>query len=189
MVNYIKYLWQRYVVVRPKYDLLPHLDIKTCPSPNYNKADKRSIKCIVLHNTMSDSLSSTLTWFKNRLSGVSAHYVIDKDGSITQCVALKDVAWHAGKSEWRGNGAVNQFSLGLELVSKDPDGKDITKIQGDTALTLCWVLANMYGLNADSITTHKDISTGRKSDQGVESLEEFKKALSFYKEHSEVFKE
>lgn len=189
MLQYLNYLWQKYIVVKPSYDIIDTLKISPSRSPNFNVDKDRKVKCIVLHNTGSDSLSSTLKWFGDRLSGVSAHYVIDKDGSVTQCVALKDVAWHAGKSSWRGLNAVNRISLGIELVSKEMDGTDITKAQADACLTLCWVLLDMYGLDADSITTHKDICPDRKRDQGVSDLEEFKRCLAFYTAYKEVIKD
>lgn len=189
MLKLIKYLLLKYIVERPKYNLLPKLDINLRPSPNFNLEKHRPIKFIVLHNTMSDSIESTLHWFEDRLSGVSAHYVIGKDGKIYQCVALKNVAWHAGQSRYKDYDAINRYSFGIELVSSKTDGSDTTQIQRDTALTICWILANMYGLDGDSIINHKMVSYPRKTDEGIPDLEEFKRSLDFYQKHKEVFEE
>ena len=54
-------------------------------------------KAIVIHVTTAASAESTLAWFQNPASEVSAHYLIDKDGGKTwQLVKEQDTAWHAG---------------------------------------------------------------------------------------------
>lgn len=46
---------------------------------------------------------------------VSSHFHISSDGIITQLVSTKDVAYHAGKSQWKTHQAMNPVSLGIEL--------------------------------------------------------------------------
>ncbi len=54
-------------------------------------------KAIVIHVTTASTAQSTLAWFANPASEVSAHYLVDKDGSkIWQMVKEEDTAWHAG---------------------------------------------------------------------------------------------
>ena len=50
---------------------------------------------------------------------VSAHVLIARDGSVTQYVPFHCRAWHAGKSEYRGRPACNDFSVGVELEGTD----------------------------------------------------------------------
>src|SRR5271166_3967033 len=45
---------------------------------------------------------------------VSAHFLIGRDGTLTQFVSCERRAWHAGASSWRGQGQCNDFSLGVE---------------------------------------------------------------------------
>ncbi len=77
----------------------------------------------VIHFTAGASARSSAEWFRNRDNpGSSAHVVVDRDGSVVQCVAFDTVAQHAGKSRWRdlaGRDLVglNRFSFGIELAN------------------------------------------------------------------------
>lgn len=81
-------------------------------SPNYTKGNRSlaSITAILIHWWNVPSAGAThggvVSWFLNRASKVSAHYVISA-GRLTQQVREKDVAWHAGPA--------NPRSIGLEL--------------------------------------------------------------------------
>lgn len=72
---------------------------------------------IVLHFTGGDSVSSSLNWFLNPASKVSAHFIVGSGGEVVQCVSLRDVAWHAGVSEWGGRKGLNRYSIGIEMVN------------------------------------------------------------------------
>ena len=50
-------------------------------------------------------------------AGVSAHYLVDEDGTTYQLVDEEMRAWHAGKSRWRGIKDVNSASIGIEIGS------------------------------------------------------------------------
>src|SRR5690606_1571897 len=68
---------------------------------------------------------------------VSAHFLIERDGAITQFVSCLDRAWHAGVSCFGERGSCNDFSLGVELEGTD----DITfsDAQYDRLLRVCRV--------------------------------------------------
>lgn len=82
---------------------------------NYDTADRThggaaapSIDYIVIHDT-EGGYESSINWFRNPASFVSAHYVIrSADGEVTQMLDLKDVGWHAG------NWFYNTHSIGVE---------------------------------------------------------------------------
>ena len=78
------------------------------------------VDTIVLHATGSSTAKGTLSYFRNPFSKVSAHYLIDKDGTIYACVNEARAAWHAGKCFLP---YANQRSIGIELVNKN-DGVD-----------------------------------------------------------------
>lgn len=71
---------------------------------------------IVLHDT-SDRLRAddSVSWFCNPKSKVSAHFVVGRDGSVTQCVPVDHAAWHAGQSEWCGRANCNSYGIGIEI--------------------------------------------------------------------------
>ena len=96
---------------------------------------------------------------------VSAHCLVERDGSILQFVSFLDRAWHAGVSEWRGDKACNDFSIGIELEGCDDD--PYTGAQYDSLASLIRALRSAYPqIEADAITRHSDIAPGRKTDPG-----------------------
>jgi hypothetical protein len=70
-------------------------------------ADGDDIQYLVLHNT-EGSRAAAITYFQDPTAYASAHYLVGRDGSVTQLVPTKDVAWHAG------NKTVNAHSIGIE---------------------------------------------------------------------------
>src|SRR5438046_2221447 len=86
-------------------------------SPNFSHRPSPSVDCIIIHDTVSRTAGPAIEWFQNRDSGVSAHYVVDTDGAVYQCVDEVNEAWHAGISELWGRDNVNGFSIGIELAS------------------------------------------------------------------------
>ncbi len=75
-------------------------------------------KILVVHFTFGASGRSSANWFNDPNNpGSSAHVVIDRDGSIIQCVDFNTIAWHAGNSRLRGMVGLNQFSFGMELAN------------------------------------------------------------------------
>ena len=70
---------------------------------------------LVMHYTASANASGAIAWFADPESKVSAHIVIAKDGTITQCVPFNRRANHAGKSEWKGVVGLNSHTIGIEL--------------------------------------------------------------------------
>lgn len=65
---------------------------------NFTKGRAGQEPCaIVVHVTAGSTAEGTLSWFKNSASEVSAHYLVDKDGSrVWNLVLETDTAWHAG---------------------------------------------------------------------------------------------
>ena len=70
---------------------------------------------LVMHYTAGGTAEESIGWLCSSQSSASAHVVIAKDGSITQLVPFDRIAWHAGRSSWRGINGVNSRSLGIEL--------------------------------------------------------------------------
>jgi len=86
-------------------------------SPNHDKR-KMDLKWLVIHFTAGATRTGCVNHFSNPKAKASAHLVIDRDGSISQCVPLNCVAWHAGTSTWEGVvGSVNRNTIGIELVN------------------------------------------------------------------------
>lgn len=72
---------------------------------------------VVMHYTAGWNDESAIANFKNPASKVSAHVVVERDGTITQCVPFNRVAWHAGPSKYDGKNGMNNYSVGIEIVN------------------------------------------------------------------------
>ncbi len=96
---------------------------------------------------------------------VSAHAVIRRDGGITQYVPFGHRAWHAGRSQFQGRDACNDFSIGIELEGSDTT--PYTDAQYESLTVLVAALLSAYpGLSTQRIAGHSDIAPGRKTDPG-----------------------
>jgi N-acetylmuramoyl-L-alanine amidase len=79
---------------------------------------RREPSLLVMHYTSGGTALSSANWFRSPANpGSSAHLVIDRDGSIIQCVDLSRIAWHAGASSWKKRSNLNRFSIGIELAN------------------------------------------------------------------------
>ncbi len=59
--------------------------------------------------------SITSTKFKS-----SVHFIIEKDGTITQLINTDDIAWYTGRSEYNNLKNLNNLSIGISLVNSGP---------------------------------------------------------------------
>jgi N-acetylmuramoyl-L-alanine amidase len=82
---------------------------------------------LVMHYTAGPNAEQAINWLSNTRAKASAHVVIGRDGSITQLVPFNKVAWHAGRSEWRGLSNLNGYSLGIELDNAGTLTRDESK--------------------------------------------------------------
>jgi N-acetyl-anhydromuramoyl-L-alanine amidase len=93
---------------------------------------------------------------------VSAHFLVRRDGELVQFVPLERRAWHAGASSWRGRGACNDFSVGIEL-----EGTDDSPFADPQYAALALLLMDLQSrLPLRDIVGHSDIAPGRKTDPG-----------------------
>ena len=154
-----------------------------CPSPNCNE---RPAGCtpelLVLHNIslppgefgngcieafFCNALDTrSHPWFSQIENvHVSAHFLVDRRGTLIQFVSCDRRAWHAGESDYRGRKACNDFSIGIEL-----EGTDVmpyTEAQYETLCALTVTLIDNYpALSRETIAGHSDIAPGRKTDPG-----------------------
>ncbi|MCS6840193.1 MAG: N-acetylmuramoyl-L-alanine amidase [Roseiflexus sp.] len=134
-------------------------------SPNYGSRRGRSISMIVLHAT-AGSARSALAWLTNPAARVSAHYLIDKAGQIYRLVPDEYAAWHAGRAEWRGETAINEISLGIELENANNGHDPYPMAQLNALVDLTREKVAQYRIAPDMVVRHLDIAIprGRKND-------------------------
>jgi AmpD protein len=98
-------------------------------------------------------------------SRVSAHVLVDRRGGVTQYVPFHLRAWHAGRSQYRGRPACNDFSIGIEL--EGTDALPYEAAQYDALAAVVGALRSAYATLATApIVGHSDVAPGRKTDPG-----------------------
>jgi len=139
-------------------------------SPNFdpNKRKSKQIKFLIFHYTGMIKESDTISRLTNIQSEVSCHYLIKKNGAIVVIVPDLYIAWHAGKSSWKGFKSLNKNSIGIEISNPGHEHKylNFTKKQIKSILYLSKSLMKKYNIQSSNILGHSDIAPYRKKDPG-----------------------
>lgn len=135
-------------------------------SSGYAPSSGRKIDTVILHSSYNSlggdkySVSKIVDIYESY--GVSAHYIIDRQGKIYRLVEEKNVSYHAGVSRVPdGRTNVNDFSIGIEIVNDDK-GDEYTDAQYKAVRALVDDLKQRYSVKY--VLGHDDIAPGRKSD-------------------------
>ena len=143
------------------------MTILDTPSPNF---DERSlpINMIVLHYTGMQDGPSALARLRDPEAKVSAHYLVEEDGTVCRLVAEDKRAWHAGRSHWRGITDVNSASVGIEIVNPGHEWgyRPFTAEQIDALIPLVAAIKDRHAITRGNIVGHSDIAPARKRDPG-----------------------
>jgi N-acetylmuramoyl-L-alanine amidase len=139
------------------------------PSPNFEpRREGRVPDMLILHYTGMESCDGALDWLTREESKVSAHYLIDDAGRITQIVPEEMRAWHAGQSHWAGETDLNSCSIGIEIHNPghDFDYSDFPEVQMQAVEALCLDILGRHVIPPARVLAHSDIAPGRKRDPG-----------------------
>ena len=146
------------------------LKMATSYSPNFNlpKRLKNRIKFIIIHYTGMKKESAAIKRLQDPKSKVSSHYLIKRNGEITNLVPDLYEAWHAGISGWKHFKSLNKNSIGIEITNPGHQYgyKRFSKKQIFSLLKLLNILVKKYKIKKEYILGHSDISPGRKKDPG-----------------------
>jgi N-acetylmuramoyl-L-alanine amidase len=138
------------------------------PSPNH-AARQSAVDVLVLHYTemaLDDSLKALRD--DRRPNRVSAHYVLAEDGTVYRLVPEDRIAWHAGRSHWRGHEALNGTSIGIEIVNLHGDRHDYPEVQIAALIELCHgIIGRHPAIEPRNVVGHSDIAPKRKDDPGL----------------------
>ena len=143
---------------------------RTSYSPFFNSYPPSGLG-VVIHATRSgipqnpNELAATLNWFQNPAGQVSAHWVIDRDGTKVRVIDDDRQAWHARDH--------NATHWGIELCQGvDSDG--YTQVQLDALAEVCKGYAQDFGVAAAhafaGFVGHQETPCGRqdgKTDPGA----------------------
>lgn len=137
------------------------------PSPNFN-ARKRRVSALILHYTGMETGEAAVERLCDPQAGVSAHYVVEEDGSVLQLVAEQDRAWHAGAGRWACETDLNSASIGIEIVNGGHEFglPPYPDVQIEAVIALCRDILSRYAIAPDHIIGHSDMAPERKQDPG-----------------------
>lgn len=164
--------------------------------------DPKCQKYIVLHDTEGEgSPENIVDYWDGSESGIAAHFVIGKDGSVVQCVPLDKIAHHAGfgdtghneqfgvedesrddkkgavpVGEWASDYGMNSYSIGIELVHVGGQGA-YPQAQLNALDTLIAYIDSYCGRECD-IIDHKTWRSGNS-----DTSEEFAEYLANYQKN------
>ncbi len=165
-------------------------------SPNKRRGTMKP-RIIVLHYTASGGKTGggDASYLSRASSRASAQVVVGRSADVHQLMPLNHIAWHAGKSNYKGQDDVNLFSIGIEidnwgwlegrginLPEEDifhgqRNGKGYDQWEKYNPVQLAAVeeviAAICEAYDIEDIVGHEDVSPGRKQDPGP-ALDEFK---------------
>ena len=144
-------------------------------------------RILVMHATCGASGKSSIECWRDAGSGVCAHIVIDRDGTVMQCRPFNRTCGHVRPvCKWNGFSNLNSCSIGIELANAmndrgayswakkqpnfkdaDADGyEDYPAAQVAAVTEVAKVLVARY--NLDDIVTHASLDPSRRDDPGPE---------------------
>lgn len=131
------------------------MNITQMPCSNFNP-DSGDKTYIVIHGTAGGSSASGIGQFFIASEGgsnpVAAHYIIDQQGLIVQCVQEQNGAWANGSPEW------NNKAISIEHVKASTDNSDVlTSIQRETSFLLVKDIISRHAIPAANILPHSAV--------------------------------
>jgi N-acetylmuramoyl-L-alanine amidase len=139
------------------------------PSPNIEpRREARVPDMLILHYTGMESCDAALDWLTREEAKVSAHYLVDEAGQVTQMVAEDMRAWHAGQSHWAGETDLNSCSIGIEIHNPGHEFgyREFPDVQMTAVEALCLDILSRHAIPPARILAHSEIAPGRKRDPG-----------------------
>jgi N-acetylmuramoyl-L-alanine amidase len=136
-------------------------------SPNWNER-KLPVSMVVLHYTGMQTAAEAIERLCDPAAEVSAHYLIDEDGTVIRLVDEDKRAWHAGRASWRAITDINSASIGIELVNPGHEFgyRPFPKVQMEALLPLLADIVKRHDIPRANVVGHSDVAPARKQDPG-----------------------
>ena len=142
-------------------------------SPNFKSGrDCYKIMGITLHITSDSKRGNATNWLCDPKSGVSAHYVVEKNGDVFQLVGDADTSWAQGiivnpptAKIYKDMSSVNpnKYMLSIECVSA---GEPLEAAQRASLIELINILCNKHSIPRTryNIIGHYELSSAKPFD-------------------------
>lgn len=119
------------------------------------------IDYLVIHFTANDgdTAQNNADYFARENISTSAHYFVDEN-EVWQSVRDADIAWHCGtRGTYYHPYCRNANSIGIELCSRLEGGRYVFRSSTvDNAVQLVRQLMSRYGIAADHVVRHYDVT-------------------------------
>ncbi len=136
---------------------------KNHPSNSFDERSSQEIKFLILHFTAQDFQTS----LKLLQDQVSVHYLVSSQPvEVFQLVDEGKKAWHCGESFWAGMVALNNNSIGIEIVNLDGNINPYPEEQMEAVMELCKQIISRHNIAPDCVLGHSDVAPIRKDDPG-----------------------
>lgn len=139
------------------------------PSPNRRpRPEGARVEALVLHYTGMRTGAEALARLRDPEAGVSSHYLVEESGRVLRLVPEGLRAAHAGQSFWRGREALNDWSVGVEIVNPGHDWgyRPFPALQMAAVAELCLDVIRRHAIPARNVVAHSDVAPDRKRDPG-----------------------
>lgn len=119
------------------------------------------INRVVIH-VVQGSYVSAINWFQDPSANVSAHYVVNRNGQVAQCVRHQNIAWHAG------NWSYNTRSIGIEHGGYGSNPSTWSDAMYRSSARLTAYCCKRHGIPVDRrhIIGHRNVPGGTSSCPG-----------------------
>lgn len=137
-------------------------------SPNHDGRGGVPVTILVLHYTGMPDAAGALDRLCDPAAKVSAHYLVDEDGTIWALVDEARRAWHGGHGQWAGIDQVNAASIGIELVNPGHEWgyRPFPEAQMRALEGLASGILARHAISPHNVIGHSDMAPGRKQDPG-----------------------
>ncbi|MBZ9639320.1 N-acetylmuramoyl-L-alanine amidase [Streptomyces sp. PSKA30] len=133
-------------------------------SANWRRADRPddyTIDMVIIHVTQG-SFDSAVKVFQDPGHGAASHYIVRKDGHVTQMIRELDVAYHAGNRDY------NERSVGIEHEGFVDRPQDLTDAMYAASARLTAQICRRYAIPVDRehIIGHVEVPGTDHTDPG-----------------------
>ncbi|HZS85241.1 MAG TPA: N-acetylmuramoyl-L-alanine amidase [Stellaceae bacterium] len=138
-------------------------------SPNHGpRPVSGGIDILLIHYTGMTSAEAALDRLCDPAAEVSAHYLIEEDGTAWRLVDEDRRAWHAGRSFWAGAHNLNDRSIGIELANPGHEHgyRPFPEAQIAALEELCRRILARHPIPPQRVLGHSDVAPQRKADPG-----------------------
>ncbi|MFM9595949.1 N-acetylmuramoyl-L-alanine amidase [Streptomyces scabiei] len=126
-----------------------------------DRPDDFGVDMVIIHVTQG-SFASAVKVFRDPAHGAAAHYIVRKDGRVTQMIRELDVAYHAGNRDY------NERSVGIEHEGFVEKPEDFTAEMYEASARLTARICARYDIPVDRehILGHVEVPGTDHTDPG-----------------------